>query len=223
VAVASIDVMVKRWRQLTVWLHILTSVGWMAQAMALCVLLAVGLAADDAVVRNAATSMAHALDGRLLGPMADASAFTGIMLAAATPWGFFRNWWVLTKFLITIVQLYVGIFLLSPALTDSVTDGPSLTQVIGTALMASVIAFQAWLSVAKPWGRIRDRRRALPATGPRWIFMAAVLGGLADLALAFAIGKPIPLLSLILLTVGLARRPGWIGTRPVRPAVADGV
>ena len=209
--------MAKRWRQLTVWLHILTSVGWMAQAMALCVLLAVGLAAGDPVTRDAATSMAHALDGRLLGPMADASAFTGIMLAAATPWGFFRNWWVLTKFLITLVQLYVGIFLLSPALTASVSDGPSLTQVVGTALMASVIAFQGWLSVAKPWGRIRDRRRPLPATAPPWVFVATVLGGLADLALALAIGHPIPLLSLILLLVGLARRPKWVGGRPARP------
>ena len=210
--------MVKRWRQLTVWLHILTSVGWMAQAMALCVLLAAGLATDDPAVRDAATSMAHTLDGRLLGPMADASAFTGIMLAAATPWGFFRNWWVLTKFLVTLVQLYAGIFLLSPALTDSVTDGPSLTQVVGTALMASVIAFQGWLSVAKPWGRIRVRQRARPATAPPWVFVATVLGGLADLALALAVGHPIPLLSLILLAVGLARRPKWLRAEPVPSA-----
>jgi hypothetical protein len=217
--------MVKRWRQLTVWLHVLTSVGWMAQAMALGVLLAVGLAADNAFTRDAATSMAHALDGRLLGPMADASAFTGIMLAAATPWGFFRNWWVLTKFVITLVQLYFGIFLLSPALTDSVTVGPSLAQVIGTVLMASVIAFQGWLSVAKPWGKVRARGRALPSVAPPWIFIATVVGGLADLTLALAIGHPIPLLSLVLLAIGLVRRPKWVGSgrrtggRPFAPTM----
>ncbi|MGI5212014.1 hypothetical protein [Plantactinospora sp. CA-290183] len=210
--------MVKRWRQLTVWLHILTSVGWMAQAMTLCVLLAVGLAADELPVRDAATSMAHAVDGRLVGPMADASAFTGIMLAAATPWGFFRHWWVLIKFTVTLVQLYLGIFLLSPALTDSVTIGPSLTQVVGTALMASAIAFQGWLSVAKPWGTVRGRRRTPAGTGPRWVFVAAVLGGLADLALALVIGHPLPLLSLMLLAVGLLRRPRWAGSRRTRPA-----
>ena len=188
--------------------------------MTLCVLLAVGFAADDMSVRNAATSMAHVLDGRLLGPMADASAFTGIMLAAATPWGFFRNWWVLVKFAITIVQLYLGIFLLSPALTNSVTAGPSLTQIVGSGLMASATAFQGWLSFAKPWGKVRARNRtALSGTGPRWIFIATVAGGLADLAFAIAIGHPVPLLSLALLTVGLIRRPRWANARTIRPAL----
>ncbi|MFG1951602.1 hypothetical protein [Micromonospora sp. NPDC048830] len=210
--------MVKPWRQLTVWLHILTSVGWMAQVMTLCVLLAVGLAADDDAVRDAATSMAHAVDGRLVGPMADASAFTGVMLAAATPWGFFRHWWVFVKFTITLVQLYLGIFVLSPALTDSVTAGPSPAQVVGTALMAGAIAFQGWLSVTKPWGTMRRRRKA--GTGPRWVFVAAVLGGLADLALALVIGHPLPLLSIILLAVGLIRRPGWATVRPAPPVSA---
>jgi hypothetical protein len=215
----NIGSVVKRWRQLTVWLHILTSVGWMAQAMTLCVLLGVGLASSDPTVRQAATSMAQAIDGRLLGPLADASAFTGIMLATATPWGFFRHWWVLVKFSITVVQLYLGIFLLSPALDHSVTAGPTRTQVIGTALMASAIAFQGWLSVAKPWGTVRGRRRG-GATAPRWVFMAAVLGGLADLALAFVIGHPIPLLSLILLTAGLIRRPRWVAARKPAPGTA---
>lgn len=212
--------MVKRWRQLTVWLHILTSAGWMAQVMTLSVLLAVGLAADDPSVRNAATSMAYAVDGRLVGPMADASAFTGIMLAAATPWGFLRHWWVLAKFAITLVQLYLGIFLLSPTLASSVTAGPSPVQIVGTVLMAGAIAFQGWLSVAKPWGTVRGRRRTAAGTAPPWVFAATVLGGLADLALALAIGHPLPLLSLILLAVGLIRRRRWAGTRQIRPARA---
>jgi hypothetical protein len=264
-AAVSIEPMVKRWRQLTVWLHVLTSAGWMAQAMTLCVLLAVGLTAEDPSVRDSATSMSLVLDDRLLGPMADASAFTGIMLAAATPWGFFRHWWVLTKFAITVVQLYIGIFLLSPVLQHSVAAGPTPRQVAGTALMASAIAFQAWLSIAKPWGsagfrrlvlrtagrtqalpaagtwssgrrgeprlcpspapgppddaenpargRVRGTRRAPAATGPRWVFVATVLGGLADLALALAIGHPLPLLSVILLTIGLLRRPHWAKAR----------
>ena len=190
----------------------------MAQAMALCVLLVVGLAADVESTRNAATAMAHVLDGRLLGPMADASAFTGIMLAVGTPWGFFRHWWVLTKFAITLVQLYLGIFLLSPALNDSVTAGPSLPQVVGTAMMASAIAFQGWLSVAKPWGKIRAPHRAMPGTAPPWIFVATVVGGLADLAFAVAVGHPMPLLSLALIAVGLTRRPRWSRGRTVQPA-----
>lgn len=209
---------VKRWRQFTVWLHILSSAGWMAQVMTLCVLLSVGLATDDGVVRDAATAMALAVDGRLVGPLADASAFTGIMLAVATPWGFFRHWWVAVKFVITIVQLYLGIFLLSDALAHSATAGPSLPMIVGAALMASAIAFQGWLSVAKPWGTVRGRRRVASATAPWWIFAVTVLGGLADFALALVVGHPLPLLSLVLIVVGLVRRPRWAGAG--RPAAA---
>jgi hypothetical protein len=205
--------MAKSWRQLTVWLHVLTSVSWMAQAMALCVLLSAGFTAHDPEVRDAATSMAHLIDGHLLGAMADGSAFTGIMLAAATPWGFFRHWWVSVKFLITLVQLNLGIFLLSPTLDKSLVTGPSLAQVVGTGFMASAIAFQGWLSVAKPWGRVRGRRPAASGTAPRWIFILTVIGGLADLALAVSIGHPMPLLSLVLLVIGLARRPSWAKNR----------
>lgn len=209
--------MVKRWRQLTVWLHILTSVGWMAQAMALCVLLAVGLAADDTVVRDAATAMAHRIDGRLLAPMAGVSACTGIVLAAATPWGFFLHWWVLTKFTISMVQVYAGIFVLSPALTASLDDGPSLGLVVGTALMAGAIAFQGWVSVRKPWGRVRAGQRT---TGPAWIFAATVLGGVAELGISLVLGHPLPLFSVLLIVIVLSTRRRWSGTRRARAAPA---
>jgi hypothetical protein len=184
---------------------VLTSVGWMAQAMSLCVLLSIG--------SGAATSMAQALDGRLVGPMADASVFTGVMLGAATAWGLFRNWWVFVKFAISMVQFALAIFVLSPALDTAATNGAGPAQIVGSALMASAIAFQGWLSIAKPWGRIGPRR-PLPATAPAWVFTATVLGGLADLAIALVIGHPIPLLSLILLIVGLSRRPRWTAARP---------
>lgn len=192
----------------------------MAQAMALCVLLGVGLAAESLAVRDAATSMAQQIDGRLLAPMAGVSACTGIVLAAATPWGFFIHWWVLVKFAISMVQVYLGIFVLSPRLTDALTVGPSSRLVIGTALMASAIAFQGWVSVRKPWGTVRGGRRATAGTGPRWIFIATVLGGLAELTLAFVLGHPMPLFSLILIIIVLSCRPRWSGFRRLRPARA---
>ncbi|GIF78255.1 hypothetical protein [Asanoa siamensis] len=212
--------MVKRWRQLTVWLHILTSFGWMAQAMALCVLLAVGLATDDTVVRDAATAMAQRIDGRLLAPMAGVSACTGIVLAAATPWGFFQHWWVLTKFTISMIQVYAGIFVLSPALTGSLTDGPTVSLVVGTGLMAGAIAFQGWVSIRKPWGRISRTKRGNAPTGPGWIFAATVLGGVAELSISLVLGHPLPLISVILIVLVLVSRRRWSGTRGVRTAAA---
>ncbi|EME57692.1 hypothetical protein [Amycolatopsis decaplanina] len=199
----------KTWRQLTVWLHVITSVGWMGQALALFTLLAISRASEDGEIRVAATSMAHEIDSLLLAPLANASAFTGFMLAAATAWGFTRHWWVLAKFAITLVQLYAGIFLLSGALQDSVVaaragDPAPVALVAGTALMASALAFQAWLSVAKPWGKVRSGAK-LP-TAPAWVFVAAVLAPLADITVGLFLGYPLPALSLLVLIGQLVRR-----------------
>jgi hypothetical protein len=202
----------------------------MAQALTLCTLLTVSLTTNNPTVRASATSMAELLDGRLLAPMANASAFTGFMLAAATPWGFFRHYWVLTKFAITVIQLYIGIFILSGALHESASaaasgsSGPAYPLAIGSAFMASAIAFQAWLSVAKPWPvtpwTAKGGRRAPPMpTAPRWVFVATVCGGLADLVIAAVLGHPAPLLSLVVLITWLIlrRRMGTTLSRPDPP------
>ena len=90
----------RRWRQLTVWLHVL----------------------------------------------ANASAAAGLMLSLGTAWGLAQHRWVLAKLVITLVQLYLGIFVLSDALHDAEATGrPATALVVGTASMAGAIAFQAWL------------------------------------------------------------------------------
>lgn len=110
--------------------------------------------------------------------------------------------------------------MLSPALTASLTGGPSLGLVVGTALMAGAIAFQGWVSVRKPWGRVRSARTGTAPTGPGWIFAATVLGGVAELGVALVLGHPVPLLSIILIVLVLASRRRWSGTRRARPAPA---
>lgn len=206
----------KTWRQLTVWLHVVTSVGWMGQALALFTLLVIGRTSEDREIRVAATSMAHEIDTVLLAPLANASAFTGFALAAATAWGFTRHWWVLAKFAITLVQLYAGIFLLSGALRDSVGGDPPPAQLAaGTALMASALAFQAWLSVAKPWGKVRSGVK-LP-TAPTWVFVAAVLAPLTDITVGLLLGYPLPALSLAVLIIQLVRRRRVLGQASMTP------
>lgn len=196
----------------------------MSQALALFTLLTISHTSDDQAVRVAATSMAQQLDAHLLVPLANASAFTGFLLAAATAWGFTRHWWVLTKFVITLVQLYAGIFILSGALKDSVAaaragepEPASLTQLAGVALMASAFGFQAWLSVAKPWGKVRPHAK-LP-TAPTWVFVAAFTAPLADIALDMVLGYPLPVLSLTVLIVRLVGRRRELKRRATPAAV----
>lgn len=205
------------WRQLTVWLHVITSVAWMGQALALASLLTLSLTTHDQAVRVGATSMANHLDVALLANLANASAFTGFFLAVATPWGYFRHWWVLVKFALTVAQLYLGIFVLSDALRDSEvaarTGAPaSATLAFGTCLMVGALAFQAWLSIPKPWGRTpwaargsRGRAAKLP-TAPEWMFALAVLAVVADVTADALLGYPAPVFSLLVLAVRLVLR-----------------
>jgi hypothetical protein len=211
----------KRLRQLTVWLHVVTSVGWMALALTLFALMRLALTGtpDETV---AAATIAHYMDGVLLAPLANASAATGLLLGLGTAWGLTQHRWVLIKLLITLVQLYLGIFVLSPALSALASTGtaPPLPLVVGTAAMAGAIAFQAWLSVAKPGGRTRRTGRPvkLPVAAP-WVFAAAVLAPLTDIAVGTAVGFPTPLLSLLTVAVAAEVRRRTLRA-PVQPRVA---
>jgi hypothetical protein len=176
-------------RNLLVWMHIVTSVGWMSQALAL---LALMLFAMDPHSHDAAVSMARMLDRQVLAQLANASAFTGFMLAALTAWGYFRYWWVLAKFSITVVQLTIGVFLLDP-------DGEPLS-IAAAAFMMSAIGFQAWMSVAKPWKKTpwgeNGTPKRLPTAPPR-VFAFCVAVPVVDLALSLYLGFPTPLFSLL--------------------------
>ncbi|MGE3286894.1 MAG: hypothetical protein AB7J32_12445 [Pseudonocardia sp.] len=200
----------RHWRSLLVWLHIVSSVSWMSQAAALAVLL--GTSAAVPQVRAAAATSAELLDTTVLVYSANTSAFTGFALAALTGWGFFHHWWVAVKFTVTVGQLYLGIFVLSDRLhrvADSGgTSGDLDTMSMTAALMAGAIAAQAWLSVAKPWGRtpLAARVPKPRAAGPWWL-AAAVLAPVLDVAAGvFRWGHPLPALSILTLAAALVAR-----------------
>jgi hypothetical protein len=213
---------VRRWRHLTVWLHAVTSIGWMSLALTLVSLLALAVTTTDRAVATAATSIAEYLDTALLAPLGNASASTGIMLSLCTAWGLTHHRWVLTKFAITLVQLYAGIFLLSDALhTASETTIPSVPLIAGSIAMVGAFGFQAWLSVVKPgsrtrWSRDRRTGRAIRLpTAPGPVFAAAVLAPLVDIAVGTVVGFPTPVLSLVALVVAVVvRRRALRATEP---------
>lgn len=183
------------WRNLLVGLHVVTSVGWMALALTLTALLSYGMRTGD----THAYVMANVVDDQILLHLANASVFTGVMLAGMTRWGYARHWWVLLKLVITLSQLYVGIFLLSPRLYGLTTGAePTTTIVVATALMASALAFQTWLSVAKPWKRTPWTTTISKPEVPGWMLAVAIAVPVADYLLAtFVFGHPAPLFTIV--------------------------
>jgi hypothetical protein len=195
--------MAKRARTLLVWLHVVTSVGWLSQAVALFALLLYGLNTGDVN----AFRMARVLDHHVLAFMGAASAFSGMMLSATTPWGYFRHWWVLAKFAITVGQLYVGVFILSDNLEAAANGHVSAWLPVGTACMISAFSFQTWLSVAKPWGRTpwADPKVKLPTASTK-AFVLALVVPLADLAIGLCTRSPAPFLMLVTVIAYSIRR-----------------
>jgi len=182
----------KTWRQLTVWLHVVASVGWLTQAFALLSLLTFALA--DPAQEPAAMAMAAHLDWNVLAQLANIAAFTGLMLSAATPWGFVKHWWVAAKFAITLPLLSICALVLAPLIRGEPTPGLMAATVV---VLAIALGYQTWLSVAKPWGRTQWYRKQ--QTAPAWVFAATIAVAFADTAIGYAVSFPTPTISLLFL------------------------
>ncbi|MGI9003679.1 MAG: hypothetical protein ACR2GH_18840 [Pseudonocardia sp.] len=138
--------------------------------------------------------------------------------------------WVLTKFVITLAQLYLGIFVLSGTLdrtADSAAGSPVLL-VVGAGAMASALGFQAWLSIAKPGRRTRwatdlssGTAVRLPTARP-WVFVAGVGAPVLDITLGLLLEYPMPVTSGALLVATVVARRRALRNR-TDPTGSDGI
>jgi len=200
-------------------LHVLTSVGWLTMALTQVTLMLHAMTVTDAQTRQSALTMTEFIDRAVLQTAATGSAYTGLMLCALTSWGFFRFTWVAAKLAVTIGGLYLGIAHLGQWLHAGVLAsetgglGPVNLSVYWASALIVALVFASWLSVAKPWGRIRPARRVRrePDAHPG-VWVAALLVPFVDYLLHLQ-G------ALMLATVlGYAGYRCWRQTRsPARP------
>jgi hypothetical protein len=179
---------VKQAKPLLVWLHVISSVGWSAMAVAQLTLLTTVLNGppDDRLVLLETTLK---LEDGILDPFGITAAYTGMMLSALTPWGFFRHWWVTTKFWLTVVAILLGSVFLGRWLEgaiESIKAGHEWSATplfLGTGWTLGTLLLMVWLSIAKPWGRrgapeTREERtvaKRFEQSQGVWLFLAAML------------------------------------------------
>ena len=91
-------------RKFALTAHVISSVGWLGAVAAFLALAVAGLTSRDAqLVRG--SYLAMELTGwYVIVPLCLASLATGLVQSLITPWGLFRHYWVLVKFLITVVS-----------------------------------------------------------------------------------------------------------------------
>jgi hypothetical protein len=157
-------------RKFALTAHVTFSVGWLGtvasfQALAIAAL----TSREPETVRG--FYLAMELTGwYVIVPFCVASFITGLVMSLGTPWGLFRHYWVLVKFLITVISALIlfGFTQTLSSLGDLAADAtlsmselrnlnqsPALHS--GGGLLALLVT--TILAVYKPWGMTRYGRR----------------------------------------------------------------
>ena len=162
--------MTPRLRKFALTAHVTFSVGWLGTAASFLALATAALTNGDmATIR--ASYLAMELTGwYVIVPFCLASLITGLVLSFGTPWGLFRHYWVLVKFLITIISALIlfGFTQTLGSLGDlaanatlsmdqlrNLSQSPALHS--GGGLLVLLVA--TILAVYKPWGLTPYGRR----------------------------------------------------------------
>jgi hypothetical protein len=163
-------------RKLALTAHVTCSVGWLGAVAVFLALAVAGLSSGDAqLVRSAYLAM-ELTGWFVIVPLSLAALLTGLVQALGTTWGLFRHYWVLIKFLITVVASVLLLVHMRPTtnlaraaaertLSSSDLRGARIQLVAdaGAALLALVV--NTALSVYKPRGMTPYGRRKQHAHG----------------------------------------------------------
>lgn len=171
-------------RKLALTAHVVLSVGWLGATVAYLALSIVGLTGHSPEMVRAAYLSMELIGWYVIVPFSLATVLAGLVESLGTPWGLFRHWWVLTKFLLTTGATFV---LLRHMPAVSSMSGIAAETALGAAdframrlhLVAHavgglvVLLAATVLAVYKPWGmtpygrRKQHERRAVSGTDLR--------------------------------------------------------
>jgi hypothetical protein len=145
--------------------HILFFILWIGGGVGLITLMLIvdPLLPDDIYMKFRSMQV---IDDFLIIPGAMGCLFIGIIYGVFTNWGFFKHNWVTVKWVLTVLQILFGTFVLGPWINGSVDiareiRGAALSnpeflnntmnlKIWGT-IQVSFLLFMAVISVIKPW------------------------------------------------------------------------
>ena len=171
-------------RKLALSAHVTFSVGWLGAVAGFLALAVAGLTSQDAQMVRAAYLAMDLTTRFVIVPLALASLLTGIVQSLVTPWGLFRHYWVLFKFLLTVVAAIVlllqppRISYLAGVAAETTLSSADLrflriSLLIHAAVGLVVLLVTAGLGMYKPRGMTRygmrkQRKQGDTEVGPRF-------------------------------------------------------
>jgi hypothetical protein len=154
-------------RKFVLTAHITSSVGWLGAVVAYLALAVAALTTQDPQTVRAAWIAMELTGWFVIVPLALATVLIGLVNALGTPWGLFRHYWVLVKFLLTVFATII-LLLHMPTVSyfagvAAETDSANLGGLGGELLHAGggvlVLLVTTTLSVYKPRGLTPYGRR----------------------------------------------------------------
>lgn len=144
-----------RQRKLVVAAHVVVSGAWLGVVLAkLTMVIAVIDSGEPGLAAGAA--FIDVLDSAVFPRVAVATALTGVIVSVGTKWGLFTHYWVVAKMLLTVAVIVTGV-----GLAGAPAGGAAAGSLVAWAAAHLVMLGAATvISVLKPWGRTRPRRRA---------------------------------------------------------------
>ncbi|MEM1172406.1 MAG: hypothetical protein AAGJ08_25840 [Cyanobacteria bacterium P01_H01_bin.35] len=148
--------------------HVISGAIWFGTALSMLVITISNLNTTDGDELYAINSVIKLLDDLIVIPTANITLLTGTLLCWLTTWGFFKFYWVITKWIMTVTLVTFGSYWLVPW-TDAITaisDTERLKAlsnplfmfdtkaiVIGGSIQILSLIFIFIISFLKPWGR----------------------------------------------------------------------
>lgn len=174
-------------RKFALTAHITFSVGWLGAVVPYLALAIAALTSHDAQMVRAAYLSMELIGWFVIVPFSLAALLSGLVQSLGTPWGLFRHWWILVKFLLTIFAIFVllrhmevvsRMARIAAAAAFSGADFRALQiqLLIHPSGGLLVLLAAMTLSVLKPWGMTPyGRRRTSQADLPSRPSRAATL------------------------------------------------
>lgn len=162
--------MTPRLRKFALTAHITFSVGWLGAVVPYLALAIVGLTSHDAQMVRAAYLSMELIGWFVIVPLSLAALLSGLVQSLGTPWGLFRHWWIVVKFLLstgaTIVLLghMEAVSRISGIAANTTLSGADFrglrVQLVLHAAGGLLVLFAVTgLSLFKPWGMTTYARR----------------------------------------------------------------
>lgn len=149
------------WRRLALFLHVVTSVGFVGAVAAFLALAIAGATAADGATLGASYLAMDVITARVILPLAAATLVVGIVQSLGTPWGLFRYYWIVVKLVLTIIAIVVLLLqvgtielLAAEAIAGDLANlaGARVSMLLHSAGGVVVLLAATLLSIYKPRG-----------------------------------------------------------------------